>query len=584
MEDGHLTKREEMDMGGESTNVDSRRVQTLREDVSNKFGHDGAFWWESNNGHNEDEKDKWTFLEHNGVIFPDIFVPSKLSVKYNGKDVGLNPYQEEVAIYWTQTLGTEWETKKYYRDNFVKLFIESFESSELIQQNPNLSFDLFDFSDIKKVLERQKQVRDDMSKDDKNKLKDAKSKLEEKYKYAIIDGALEKLSNFRIEPPGLFRGRGDHPKAGTLKQRTMPEDIQLNCSKDALVSICPLPGRCWGTVVSQKESGWLASYLEACTNNRKYIFLSAGSKLKGQKDMQKYERARRLKGEIDRIRKDYKEKMRSVDTRDRQLGTAAYLIDNLAIRVGNEKKEDEADTVGCCSLRKEHINFEENYEITLDFLGKDSMRYLNTVKVDEQAYANLKLFCAKKEPSDDIFDLINSSRLNEYLTSLMPELTAKVFRTYNASMTLQRELDKILESIKSTDTLEKKLDAYTEANRRVAILCNHQKGVSKNFDETTAKQQEKIDELRKEYKKLKKDKQHAKADKVQDRIEKAEKNMDKRIKNKSVALGTSKINYNDPRISVAWCKAVEVPIEKVFTSVLLEKFVWAMNTDSTWKF
>lgn len=32
---------------------------------------------------------------------------------------------------------------------------------------------------------------------------------------------------------------------------------------------------------------------------------------------------------------------------------------------------------------------------------------------------------------------------------------------------------------------------------------------------------------------------------------------------KTVALGTSKINYLDPRISVAWCKRHDVPIEKV---------------------
>jgi hypothetical protein len=32
---------------------------------------------------------------------------------------------------------------------------------------------------------------------------------------------------------------------------------------------------------------------------------------------------------------------------------------------------------------------------------------------------------------------------------------------------------------------------------------------------------------------------------------------------KTVALGTSKINYLDPRITVAWCKTHEVPIEKV---------------------
>lgn len=62
-----------------------------------------------------------------------------------------------------------------------------------------------------------------------------------------------------------------------------------------------------------------------------------------------------------------------------QLGVCTYLIDKLALRVGNEKGDDEADTVGCCSLRVEHISFEPDNKITLDFLGKDSMRYHNTV-------------------------------------------------------------------------------------------------------------------------------------------------------------------------------------------------------------
>ena len=38
--------------------------------------------------------------------------------------------------------------------------------------------------------------------------------------------------------------------------------------------------------------------------------------------------------------------------------------------------------------------------------------------------------------------------------------------------------------------------------------------------------------------------------------------MDKE-ENKTIALGTSKLNYLDPRISVAWCKKYDVPIEKV---------------------
>ncbi len=36
---------------------------------------------------------------------------------------------------------------------------------------------------------------------------------------------------------------------------------------------------------------------------------------------------------------------------------AMYFIDKLALRAGNEKDSDEtADTVGCCSLRVEHIS------------------------------------------------------------------------------------------------------------------------------------------------------------------------------------------------------------------------------------
>jgi len=35
----------------------------------------------------------------------------------------------------------------------------------------------------------------------------------------------------RTEPPGLFRGRGEHPKQGTVKRRIMPEDVIINCSE-----------------------------------------------------------------------------------------------------------------------------------------------------------------------------------------------------------------------------------------------------------------------------------------------------------------------------------------------------------------
>lgn len=53
--------------------------------------------------------------------------------------------------------------------------------------------------------------------------------------------------------------------------------------------------------------------------------------------------------------------------------------------------------------------------------------------------------------------------------------------------------------------------------------------------------------------------------------------VDKKESNKDIALGTSKTNYNDPRISVAWGKAYEMPIEKIFPKTLRDKFLWAMS-------
>ena len=57
-----------------------------------------------------------------------------------------------------------------------------------------------------------------------------------------------------------------------------------------------------------------------------------------------------------------------------------------------------------------------------------------------------------------------------------------------------------------------------------------------------------------------------------------------RDENKEVALGTSKINYMDPRITVAWCKRHEVPIEKIFSRTLRNRFNWAMSAPTTWRF
>jgi len=51
------------------------------------------------------------------------------------------------------------------------------------------------------------------------------------------------------------------------------------------------------------------------------------------------------------VRKNYERDMVDKDHRRRQMGTALYFIDKMALRAGHEKDEDEAETVGCCTLK-----------------------------------------------------------------------------------------------------------------------------------------------------------------------------------------------------------------------------------------
>ena len=61
----------------------------------------------------------------------------------------------------------------------------------------------------------------------------------------------------------------------------------------------------------------------------------------------------------------------------------------------------------------------QNEEIKLDFLGKDSMRYINTVKVHPSVWINIKSFTKGKKDDEDLFDKIDAQALNDYLKEQM---------------------------------------------------------------------------------------------------------------------------------------------------------------------
>lgn len=140
------------------------------------------------------------------------------------------------------------------------------------------------------------------------KIKEENERTLQEYGFCIMDNHRERIANFRIEPPGLFRGRGDHPKMGMLKRRIRPQDIIINCSKWVALSrkrprrsvataaefckclfFCrhrdskhpePPPGTRWKEVRHDNKVTWLVSWTENIQGSIKYIMLNPSSRIK----------------------------------------------------------------------------------------------------------------------------------------------------------------------------------------------------------------------------------------------------------------------------------------------------------------
>lgn len=612
-------------------------------------GEEEYKWWE---GQDNDGTVKWTSLEHNGVYFAPAYQPHSVPMLYDGQPLQLEPSAEEVATFFAGVLGTDHHENDIFKRNFWEDFMAHLHAIDSRWRHHIKEFERCDFTPIATHLAALKEAKKVMSKEEKEQLKAEKVRIDDFYGYCLLDGRREKVGNFRMEPPGLFRGRGKHPKAGKLKTRVMPEQVTINIGSNAKVPEPPA-GHSWGKIVSDNTVTWLATWTENVNKQQKYVFLAAGSSLKGQSDLRKFETARELNKHVGKIRRVNAEELRSKEMFVRQRATALWLIDRLALRAGNEKGDDEADTVGCCSLRCEHVRLQEPNVVIFDFLGKDSIRYYNEVPVDAIIFKNLSIFMRPpKGPQDLIFDRLTTSGLNKYLNGLMPGLTAKVFRTYNASHTFQAELEKT----PGEASVPELVLSYNRANRQVAILCNHQRAVPKTHAKSMERLSDKIDAMkyqrhvvRKELREVmskkelqselpaaleaesdmdeeaikrererERQREAERVDKAKEkggsaspsssqspskrskrppaeslikrfnslsaRIDAAKSQRTDRDENKTTALGTSKTNYIDPRITAAWCAKYKVPIEKMFNKTLREKFKWAMSVDADWHF
>jgi len=543
----------------------------------------------------QDNDIKWQKLIHNGLYFPEEYIPLPKNVKllYNGKEINLdstntnNKFQvtaEECAVFFAtkmeqdDRIAEKQKSRHKAKDDHV--FVENFFDDWKVvlgEKSVVKDWKKIDFSNIQRYITEKSEEKKARSKDEKEKEKIEKAKLKEKYGYATVDGYRSAIGAWTVQPPGLFIGHGKQPKRGGIKGRLRPKDITINCSKGDEPK-CEVKGRpCkWGAVIEDKTVTWIASYRNPVTDLISYVYLDRKeSKWVCASDQVKFDKAKKLKENIETIRKVYNKDLDSKDSKTKQCATCVYLLDKLAIRPGAEKDEkEEADTVGLTTLKCNNIEFIDNNKIELKFVGKSSIEFQKQFKIESKVYSILKNLC-KTSKENPIFKDIKPEILNKYLSDIIPELTAKVFRTWKACSTLQDTLDDI--EIDMEDSITDKKVEFDKANMKVAEALNH-KTLSQN-DNKTDKIQKKLEEAETKLEKQKTDKQK---ERIENQIKKYKTDLEGAKGN--ISLSTSKVNYIDPRIVIAWCKRVEMPIEKIYTKTSLTKFTWAMQIESEWKF
>ncbi|KAM0825054.1 hypothetical protein ACQ4PT_069813 [Festuca glaucescens] len=298
-------------------------------------------------GEPEDDVTMTTYLWHEDVqCATRVLHPGrKISIK-SGQPVDLTPEQEEVATMFAVMKDTEYASKEMFICNFFKDWRNILGRKHIFKK-----FELCDFSPIYEWHLQEKEKKKQMTSEEKKSVREEKSKQEEKFMWAFVDGVKEKSRAAR-----LVQGTWRASKDGRLKRRIRPSDITINIGEGAPVPVCPVPGESWKEVKHDNTVTWLAFWNDPISpKDYKYVFLAASSSLKGQSDKEKYEKAQKLKDYIHTIRLNYTKDFGSKDQMKKQIAVATYLIDRLALRAGNEKDDDEADTVGCCTLKVENV-------------------------------------------------------------------------------------------------------------------------------------------------------------------------------------------------------------------------------------
>jgi DNA topoisomerase-1 len=524
-------------------------------------------------------------LKHNGIYVPPYDLKG-FNIKIQGQTITLTKKSEPMAVAWVRRILSttiappdqvyiknfmkefldqlkEENSNANYLDTFTPKYLESIDNSQSSKSNVGI-----DFSEIKKFILDEKAKREAITKEEKKaqaeERKVKRLEMKEKFGYAEVDGRQLEVANWTAEPSCLFAGRGDHPQRGRWKEGPSQEDITLNLSPDA----SKLEG--W-KVIWEPDKMYVAKWIDKLTGKVKYVWFSDTAFLKQNREKEKFQKAENLGKQIGHVEKHINKNLEAKELERRKVATVAWLIFAVNMRVGDEKDPDEADTVGAITLRDEHITIKGN-EVTFDFLGKDSVRWVKTIQAEPQVVKNLEEF-KKDTDKQYLFEGIDSKKVSRFLSEKVPKLTAKVFRTWKCTKTLKEELDK--SGVTKTDPEYKKNYAAKMANLKVAEVANHKRKIPPTFDERLKKKEENLKTMQTQLKAKKAE--GKKTEFIETRIAKAQLDLELTKLTREYNLGTSLKSYIDPQAYVKWAKKVKFDIIKFYPTTLRNKFNWALQ-------
>ena len=180
--------------GGAGGGVNVLKAMEKSERISH--GMQAHLWWDAPD---PPEGCQWSKMEHAGVSFPDPYVPHGVRMTYDGKEVRLNPNEEEAATFFASMdpegmhLGNP-KTAPIFVRNFMADFRAVLGRDHVVRD-----FDKCDFGPMRRHLEEQKLVRKAITDVERKTNKGAKDAAMFRFGYALVDGHLEKVGNYNSE-------------------------------------------------------------------------------------------------------------------------------------------------------------------------------------------------------------------------------------------------------------------------------------------------------------------------------------------------------------------------------------------------